>query len=93
MKTEGPGEGSGMVSPVGRKSSNPGKIFRSLPEDRAKDNFQTLVNVERNLKKYNEDKTVVYSLSQNNIKISVVRATETSQLTFTKMGKISAGAS
>lgn len=37
MKTEGPGEGSGMVSPVGRKSSNPGKIFRSLPEDRAKD--------------------------------------------------------
>ena len=38
MKTEGPGgDGSGMVSPVGRKSSNPGKIFRSLPEDRAKD--------------------------------------------------------
>ena len=37
MKTEGPGEESGRVSPVGRKSSNPGKIFRILPEDRPKD--------------------------------------------------------
>ena len=61
MQIERPGERSGRVSPVGRKSSNPGKMFRTLLEDRAKGAQRQLIS--RHLKKnYNKDKKIVYRL-------------------------------